>query len=52
MQNGYFMLLIEKFYQQEITITKIYAPNTWMPDFISESLLKLKPQILQHSDHR
>jgi hypothetical protein len=39
------MLLIEKLYQQVITIRKIYAPNTWIHKLINKSLLKLKPRI-------
>ena len=39
----------EKIYQDEFSIVNIYDPNTRVPTFIKETLLKLKVHITPHT---
>ena len=47
-KEGYFILIKEKIFQEELQILNIYSPNTRAPSFIRETLLKIKAHIMPH----
>jgi exonuclease III len=48
-QEGHFILIKGKIFQEERSILNIYAPNTRADTFIKETLVKLKADIAPHT---
>ena len=48
-KKGHFVLIREKFYQDKLSILKIYAPNVRASTFIKESIVKFKANIAPHT---
>ena len=48
-EEGQFLFITGKIFQEELSILNIYAPNTRASIFIKETLLKLKKYIASHT---
>jgi hypothetical protein len=48
-RRGHVIIIKGKIYQDELSILNIYAPNTKAATFITETLVKLKAQIVLHT---
>jgi hypothetical protein len=48
-EEGHFMSIKGKIHQEKVSILNIYTPNTRVPKFIKETLLKLKTHIELHT---
>ena len=48
-REGHYIFIKGKFHQEGIAILNIYAPNTRAPNFMKETLLKVKSHIDPHT---
>ena len=48
-KEGNFIIVTGKIHQDEISILKVYGPNTRAPSYVKETLLKVKSYIKSHT---